>query len=158
VNEISIVAIELIGGGIITAGISVVGWYLKRLVAQMDKQKEDRERHEQDMMLRIGNLEQAIMEMQNAESERMAREQQRLAQEAERMAEFSKFQDGIKAVLRDRILQSRRYFCEKGYIPAQEFENIEQMHNSYAAMGGNGLAHRAFIEISNLPFEPQTDE
>jgi len=158
VNEISIVAIELIGGGIISALLCFAGWYLKRLVAGMDKWKEDREKHERELSERMQGVELAIMQMQDAEAERMAREQERFAQEQTRMQEFSKFQDGIKAVLRDRILQSRRYFCDKGYIPAQEFENIEQMHNSYAAMGGNGLAHRAFIEISNLPFEPPTDD
>lgn len=158
VDALTIVGLELLGGGIISALLCFTGWYLKRLVAGMDKWKEDREKHERSLSERMQNLELAIMQMQDSLSERLAREQELIAQIESLAKDVALLKDGETATLRDRILQSRRYFCEKGYIPASEFENIEQMYKSYAALGGNGLAHRAFMEISNLPFEPPTDD
>lgn len=139
-----------IGMSIVTASVP---FWLTYFANKIDAQKKDRERHEEEIMHRINNLEEALMAMQTAESERMAREQERMSIEQARMEEFIKFQAGVMAMLRDRILQSRRYFCGNGFIPSQEFENVEAMYKAYKALGGNGLVDRAFQDLSDLPFE-----
>jgi len=140
---------------LVTAAIgAIVPWWLQRITTKMDAREAERIKHEQDIMRRLENLELALMEMQTAESERLAREQERIAQEETRMHEFARFREGMQAVLRDRISQSRRYFVEKGYIPQYEYENFQAMYEAYHALGGNGMATKAYNDISALPFEP----
>ena len=82
--------------------------------------------------------------------EEQAKKQQR---EAERDLKMEKMQDGILAVLRDRILQSCNYFVAQGKISQLALENITMMHDAYKTLGGNGLCDRQFKAVNKLKVE-----
>ena len=81
------------------------------------------------------------------QAEEQAKKQQR---EAERDLKMERMQDGILAVLRDRILQSCNYFIAQGKISQLALENITMMHDAYKALGGNGLCDRQFKTVNKL--------
>lgn len=65
--------------------------------------------------------------------------------------------EGLKASLRDRIVQSCTYFVEnKGWVPADVFGNISKMYHAYILLGGNDVATRFFEELKKLPMNPPT--
>lgn len=60
-------------------------------------------------------------------------------------------QEGIKCMLRDRIIQNHeRYIC-LGNCPLSVRENMEDMHAAYKALGGNGAIDHIVEELNNLP-------
>lgn len=50
----------------------------------------------------------------------------------------SALENGVQAILRDRILTSYYHYHEKGTITLHGLENVEAMYNSYHGLGGNG--------------------
>ena len=76
-----------------------------------------------------------------------------LAKEQEMRATMDLVSVGIMSVLRDRILQSCRYFINEGFIESLALENITKMHDSYKALGGNGLCDHQYEAIQNLPLK-----
>lgn len=81
------------------------------------------------------------------QAEEQAKKQQR---EDERDLKIERMQDGILAVLRDRILQSCNYFIAQGKISQLALENITMMHDAYKVLGGNGLCDRQFKAVNKL--------
>lgn len=75
------------------------------------------------------------------------------AKEQEMAATIEAMKEGLLAMLRDRILQSCRYFIERGKIDPLILENITKMHDSYKTLGGNGLCDRQYAEVQKLPLE-----
>ena len=47
-------------------------------------------------------------------------------------------ENGMQAILRDRILTSYYHYHEKGNITLHGLENVEAMYQSYHNLGGNG--------------------
>lgn len=86
-------------------------------------------------------------EIYHHQAEEQAKKQQR---EAERDLKIERMQDGILAVLRDRILQSCNYFIAQGKISQLALENIAMMHDAYKTLGGNGLCDRQFEAVNKL--------
>ena len=86
-------------------------------------------------------------EIYHHQAEEQAKKQQR---EAERDLKIERMQDGILAVLRDRILQSCNYFVAQGKISQLALENITMMHDAYKVLGGNGLCDRQFKTVNKL--------
>lgn len=78
-----------------------------------------------------------------------------MAKEQEISAKIELIQMGLLAMLRDKIIQSCTYFIETGCIPMLVLENITKMHDSYKALGGNGLCDQLFQEIQQLPIKEQ---
>ena len=117
---------DLLKALIYPAGLLVFG---KWVDYRLDKQRKDQE---------------AIYRHQ---AEEQAKRQQR---EAERDLKMERLQDGILAVLRDRILQSCNYFIAKGKISQLALESISMMHDAYKALGGNGLCDRQFQTVNKL--------
>lgn len=99
---------------------------------------------------RMTKHEEAKDEILRVQMEEMAKKQQR---EAERDLIIEHLQDGIRAVLRDRILQSCNYFIERGSITPLALENITMMHDSYKELHGNGLCDKQFKAVYELPVE-----
>ena len=85
------------------------------------------------------------------EKERLEREQERYAREQERLARLVLSEEALVAMLRDRIIQSCRFFIKKGSVPAFERENIEKMYIAYHALGGNDIASDIYRKIRELP-------
>ena len=54
----------------------------------------------------------------------------------------------------DRIMYLGLKYIERGYISADEYENLNTyLYAPYKAMGGNGSAERVMAEVSRLPIK-----
>ena len=62
-------------------------------------------------------------------------------------------QMAIMALLRDRILQSGRYFVKLEAIPQDIKVSLLRMGEAYADLGGNGEGHRMVEQIRVLPVD-----
>ena len=85
------------------------------------------------------------------EKARMEREQERYAREQERLARMCLTEEALVAILRDRIIQSCRFFIKQGSVPAFERESIERMYNAYHGLGGNDIASDIYHQMCKLP-------
>ena len=61
--------------------------------------------------------------------------------------------NGVKALLRDRMIQSCNHYRDKGYCPIYALENIEALHREYKTLGGNGAISTLVSEMHGLPRE-----
>lgn len=61
--------------------------------------------------------------------------------------------NGVKALLRDRIIQAYNYQQDKECCPIYALENILSMHTEYKALGGNGATDRLVEELKQMPRE-----
>lgn len=64
-------------------------------------------------------------------------------------------EDGMKSLLRDRILQLARECIRKGYATLEERENFEAMYESYKSLGGNGVIEDVAEQFHELPIMKQ---
>lgn len=67
-------------------------------------------------------------------------------------------QDGVKALLRDRIIQSYNHYHEKGYCPIYGKENVKRMYDAYHGLGGNDVATKLKDTLLEMPEEPEERE
>ena len=70
------------------------------------------------------------------------------------MMEFKKqvaIRDGVRAILRDRILQNYNHYCEKGWAPFYAVDNVTIMYNAYHALDGNGAITEIYHKFLQLP-------
>ena len=63
----------------------------------------------------------------------------------------SAYRAGMRALLRDRIIDRCNHYLAHGQIPVYGMENIENMYAAYAAIGGNGAAKKLVEEVRDLP-------
>ena len=47
--------------------------------------------------------------------------------------------DGMRALLRDRIISACDHYLEKGFAPVYVRENITSMYDAYHSLGGDGI-------------------
>lgn len=62
---------------------------------------------------------------------------------------------GIQALLRDRLLQSFRYYEEKGWAGYDEKKNVENLFKQYEALGENGIMQDMYENFRELPGKPR---
>lgn len=67
-------------------------------------------------------------------------------------------QDGMQALLRDRIIQSYNHYHDKGYCPIYGKENIKRMYDAYHVLGGNDVATGLKDKALAMPEEPEERE
>lgn len=67
--------------------------------------------------------------------------------------ESEAIKNGIRAVLRDRILQAYNHFSAKGKIQIEELENISNMYIAYHNLGGNGVITSIYNRVLKIPHE-----
>lgn len=60
-------------------------------------------------------------------------------------------ENGVQALLRDRIIQSCEHYLDKGTVPVYGMENIDQMYSAYHTLGGNGAVTKLVGEARHLP-------
>ena len=60
-------------------------------------------------------------------------------------------QEGIKCMLRDRIIQNHEKYMPLGYCPLNVRGNLEEMHAAYKALGGNGAIDHIVRELDGIP-------
>lgn len=55
----------------------------------------------------------------------------------------------------DRIVYLGAKYLEKGYVTADEYENLyEYLYKPYEKLGGNGSAQRIMEQVKKLPIKP----
>lgn len=81
------------------------------------------------------------------------REEEKEKQEKERKKEAEAIKQGIRAVLRDRILQAYNHFSRIGKIHIEELENISNMYIAYHNLGGNGVITSIYNRVLKIPHE-----
>lgn len=67
-------------------------------------------------------------------------------------------QDGMQALLRDRIIQAYNHYHDKGYCPIYGKENIKRMYDAYHVLGGNDVATQLKDKLLAMPEEPEESE
>lgn len=59
-------------------------------------------------------------------------------------------QDGVKALLHDRIIQKCRYHLEKDEIDDNDLDEIYYMNEPYKELGGNGTVKQMITKVEKL--------
>lgn len=62
--------------------------------------------------------------------------------------------EGVKALLHDRIYSEYNECLKKGYATVDDIENLEHLYKPYHALGGNGTGTELFERIKKMPAEP----
>lgn len=57
---------------------------------------------------------------------------------------------GIRALLRDRIVQAYYHYSERKWITLHGLENIEALYKEYHALGGNGAVTKLVEDLREL--------
>ena len=71
------------------------------------------------------------------------------AEQAKR--ETAAIAEGVKALLRDRLLQGYKYYLEKGWADMDERSNLENVWKNYHLLGGNGDMNDLRHTFRSLP-------
>ena len=58
--------------------------------------------------------------------------------------------EGVLALLHDRLYQSCMYYLNKGQIEISELKNIEKLYNAYHELGGNGTGTEVYERVKEL--------
>ena len=67
-------------------------------------------------------------------------------------------QKGVKALLRDRVIQMYNHYSGKNCIPIYARENVESLHIEYKALGGNGTVEGLVKRLMMLPTDNPANE
>ena len=59
--------------------------------------------------------------------------------------------DGLRAILRDRLLQAFRHCSAHGFADSDERQNFENMYIQYHSLGGNGVMDDVRQKFFALP-------
>ncbi|WRS27256.1 hypothetical protein U6B65_13135 [Oscillospiraceae bacterium MB08-C2-2] len=62
-------------------------------------------------------------------------------------------QNGMQALLRDRIIQTYNHYTAEGRCPIYARENLLDLYKGYHALGGNGTITHLVEELQKLPTE-----
>ena len=63
-------------------------------------------------------------------------------------------EDGVKALLHDRIYQGYGECERKGFATVEDIENIDYLYRPYHALGGNGTGTELFERVKKMPVNP----
>ena len=66
--------------------------------------------------------------------------------------------DGMRALLRDRIISACDHYFEKGYAPVYARENITGMYEAYHSLGGDGIVTDMVRRAMELPYKKGGEE
>lgn len=64
--------------------------------------------------------------------------------------QMDKMRDGGMSLLRDRIIQSCRFFISQDCIHIEARDNITMMYKSYKNLGGNGVCSEIYANMMTL--------
>ena len=62
--------------------------------------------------------------------------------------------EGVRALLRDRLLQGYKYYIEKKWADMDDRANMENIWRQYHALGGNGDMNDLRRTFRHLPLTP----
>lgn len=67
------------------------------------------------------------------------------------IGEVDSAKNGVKALLRDRIIDQYNKYSDRGFIPIYARESIAQMYMEYKNLGGNGAIEHLVEKLHDLP-------
>lgn len=62
-------------------------------------------------------------------------------------------EDGVKALLHDKLFQESGVYLESGSITHDELDNLRYVYDAYHNLGGNGTGTKAFEDVEKLPLK-----
>jgi len=60
-------------------------------------------------------------------------------------------ENGLRSLLRDRIVRSCMSYTKQGHVPIEELEIITDMFEAYKNLGGNGATEAVYKRFLSLP-------
>lgn len=60
-------------------------------------------------------------------------------------------ENGLRSLLRDRVIQSCLKYTKQGHVPVEELDNITGMFEAYKGLNGNGAAEAIYKRFLTLP-------
>lgn len=66
--------------------------------------------------------------------------------------------NGIQCLLRDRIMHLCRSYQSAGWCSQDDKASLQKMYSSYAALGGNDVAHSEYLKVLSLPSAKEGEE
>ena len=63
-------------------------------------------------------------------------------------------EEGLKALLHDRIYQGYGVCERKGFATVEDIENLDYLYRPYHALGGNGTGTELFERVKKMPVKP----
>lgn len=80
-----------------------------------------------------------------------AREAKHEAESLRRDKEYDALKNGLRSLLKDRIVQSCNFISQVGGITITQLQNIEGLESSYELLGGNGAVKALYGITTSLP-------
>lgn len=76
------------------------------------------------------------------------------AEKKKRLERDEAMEQGIKALLRQKMIDIHRQYVEGGFaVPVSIKEQATSIHEAYRALGGNGTGTRLYEDIMKAPTE-----
>lgn len=120
--------------------------FLKELRAKHDQEQRTKNNIIDALMKNSGELVEWRKDIEE--------KNQRIEQELQSInRQVQKITHSDLVIMKDRILQTCRYFLSKGYITLSARENITEMYHCYQDMGGNGTGKLVYEQAMNLPIK-----
>lgn len=95
-----------------------------------------------------------LRKIQKAAERRELKEQRRQEREEEkerkRDAEHTALMTGLRAILRDRLLTLLTQYEQAGSINVQDWQNVNQLYQSYHDLGGNDIVTALYRNVQKL--------
>lgn len=80
----------------------------------------------------------------------------RQQEEAKIVREEQALREGIRAILKYRLLNLCQQCHKKGYISSiEELENINDIYQAYVELNGNGTASKVYNDVIKLPIKSE---
>ncbi len=79
------------------------------------------------------------------------RDRERQDEEEIRQREYKAIRTGMRAILRDRIIQLYEDCASKEETPFYAIQNVTNMYQAYHDLGGNGAITEIYNKFINLP-------
>lgn len=68
-----------------------------------------------------------------------------------KFAKQKALENGMKALLHDKLFQESKIYIERGWVSFEELDNLSYVYNAYHELHGNSTGTTAFEEVSKLP-------
>ena len=138
---------EQIWGAIITTIVATLLKVVFTFLKEQKKKHEEAEKQKNDIIAALMDNNQELIAWRkdmDAKNQALEKELHHLNQQIKQIT------DSDLIILKDRILQSCRYFITKGYITVAARENITEMYQCYRKMGGNGTGKIIYEQAMEL--------
>lgn len=138
---------EQIWGAIITTLVATLLKVVFTFLKEQKKKHEEAEKQKNDIISALMRNNEELTAWRgdmDVKNQTLEKELHHINQQIKQIT------DSDLIILKDRILQSCRYFITKGYITVAARENITEMYQCYRKMGGNGTGKIIYEQAMEL--------